>query len=56
MLANIHVYILTAVAIFFLLINLWQISDVAFLLPISIEGLEKSNCFSEPSYTSIFSA
>ena len=45
MLANIHIYILTAVTIFFLLSNLSQILDVAFLLPISIYlyrfGLEK---------------
>ena len=36
MLANIHVYILTAVTILFHLSNLWQILDVVFLLPISI--------------------
>ena len=36
MLANIHVYILTGVTIFFLISNLSQILDVAFLLPVSI--------------------
>ena len=36
MLANIHVYILTADTIFILLRNLSQILDVAFLLPVSI--------------------
>ena len=36
MLANIHVNILTAVTIFFLLSNLSQILDVTFLLPVSI--------------------
>ena len=36
MLANIHVYIITAVTNFFLLNNLSQILDVEFLLPVSI--------------------
>ena len=36
MLANIHVYILTAVTIFFLLSNLSQIFNVALLLHVSI--------------------
>ena len=40
MLANMHVYILNAVTIFFLLSNVSQILDVAFLLPVSIEFSE----------------
>ena len=37
MLANIPLYNLTAVTIVFLLSNLWQILDVAFLLPLGIQ-------------------
>ena len=39
MVANIHVYICTAVTTFFLLSNLSQILDVAFLLSVSIYGI-----------------
>ena len=36
MLANIHVYVLTAVTMFFLLSKVSQLLDVAFLFPVSI--------------------